>query len=76
MASLFNILMNVALIYAGLVLHYDIKSIGVLLAFIAVYAIKALIMPLVLAVHQNVIHGKVIFHDSVQKRGRTKAINV
>ena len=76
MASLFNILMNVALIYAGLVLHYDIKSIGVLLAFIAVYAIKALIVPLVLAAHQNAIHGKVIFHDSVQKRDRTKAINV
>lgn len=76
MASLFNILMNVALIYAGLVLHYDIKSIGVLLAFIAVYAIKALIVPLVLAAHQNAIHDKVIFHDSVQKRDRTKAINV
>ena len=76
MASLFNILMNVALLYAGLVLHYDIKSIGVLLAFIAVYAIKALIVPLVLAAHQNAIHGKVIFHDSVQKRDRTKAINV
>ena len=76
MASLFNILMNVALLYAGLVLHYDIKSIGVLLAFIAVYAIKALIVPLVLAAHQNAIHDKVIFHDSVQKRDRTKAINV
>lgn len=76
MASLFNILMNVALLYAGLVLHYDIKSIGVLLAFIAVYAIKALIVPLVLAAHQNAIHGKVIFHDSVQKKDRTKAINV
>lgn len=76
MASLFNILMNVALLYAGLVLHYDIKSIGVLLAFIVVYVIKALIMPLVLAAHQNAIHGKVIFHDSVQKRDRTKAINV
>lgn len=76
MASLFNILMNVALIYAGLVLHYDIKSIGVLLAFIAVYVIKALIVPLVLAAHQNAIHGKVIFHDSVQKRDRTKAIKI
>lgn len=76
MASLFNILMNVALLYAGLVLHYDIKSIGVLLAFIVVYVIKALIMPLVLAAHQNAIHGKMIFHDSVQKRDRTKAINV
>ena len=76
MANLFNILMNVALLYAGLILHYDIKRIGVLLAFIAVYAIKALIVPLVLAAHQNAIHGKVIFHDSVQKRDRTKAINV
>lgn len=76
MASLFNILMNVALLYAGLVLHYDIKSIGVLLAFIVVYVIKALIVPLVLTAHQNAIHGKVIFHDSVQKRDRTKAINV
>lgn len=76
MASLFNILMNVALLYAGLVLHYDIKSIGVLLAFIVVYVIKALIVPLVLAAHQNAIHGKVIFHDSVQKMDRTKAINV
>lgn len=76
MASLFNILMNVALLYAGLVLHYDIKSIGVLLAFIVVYVIKALIMPLVLAAHQNAIHGKMIFHDSIQKRDRTKAINV
>ncbi|MBF1187348.1 MAG: hypothetical protein HXM02_04680 [[Eubacterium] sulci] len=76
MASLFNILMNVALLYAGLVLHYDIKSIGVLLAFIVVYVIKALIMPLVLAAHQNAIHGKVIFHDSIQKRDRTKAIKI
>ena len=76
MASLFNILMNVALLYAGLVLHYDIKSIGVLLAFIVVYVIKALIVPLVLTAHQNSIYGKVIFHDSVQKRNRTKAINV
>lgn len=76
MASLFNILMNVALLYAGLVLHYDIKSIGVLLAFIVVYVIKALIVPLVLTAHQNSIYGKVIFHDSVQKRDRTKAINV
>ena len=76
LASLFNILMNVALLYAGLVLHYDIKSIGVLLAFIVVYVITALIAPLVLAAHQNAIHGKVIFHDSVQKRDRTKAINV
>lgn len=76
MASLFNILMNVALLYAGLVLHYDIKSIGVLLAFIVVYVIKALIMPLVLAAHQNAIHGKMIFHDSIQKRDRTKAIKI
>lgn len=76
MASLLNVLLNLMVLYVGLVKHYDIKSIGVLLAFIAAYAIKALIVPLVLAAHQNAIHGKVIFHDSVQKRDRTKAIKI
>ena len=76
MASLFNILMNVALIYAGLVLHYDIKSIGVLLAFIAAYAIKALIVPLVLTTHQNSIYGKSLTHDGIPERDRSNAIKI
>lgn len=76
MASLFNILMNVALLYAGLVLHYDIKSIGVLLAFIAVYAIKALIVPLVLTAHQNSIYGKSLAHDGISERDRSNAIKI
>ncbi len=76
MASLFNILMNVALLYAGLVLHYDIKSIGVLLAFIAAYAIKALIVPLVLTTHQNSIYGKSLTHDGIPERDRSNAIKI
>lgn len=76
MASLFNILMNVALLYAGLVLHYDIKSIGVLLAFIVVYVIKALIVPLVLTAHQNSIYGKSLAHDGISERDRSNAIKI
>lgn len=76
MASLFNILMNVALLYAGLVLHYDIKSIGVLLAFIVVYVIKALIVPLVLTAHQNSIYGKSLTHDGISERDRSNAIKI
>ena len=76
MASLFNILMNVALLYAGLVLHYDIKSIGVLLAFIVVYVIKALIVPLVLTAHQNSIYGKSLAHDGISERYRSNAIKI
>ena len=73
-ATLLNILLNVILLCAGLFWHYDTKSIGMLLAFIVVYAIKALVVPLVLTAHQNAIHGKIIFHDGIPKRDRTKAI--
>ena len=74
MATLFNMLLNAVLLYGGLFKHYDIKSIGMLSAFIVAYAIKALIVPLVLTARQNAIHGKIIFHDSIPKRDRTKAI--
>lgn len=76
MASLLNISLNLMALYVGLVKHYDIKSIGMILGFIAIYSLKASLVPFILAAHQNAIHGKVIFHDSVQKRDRTKAINV
>ena len=74
MATLFNMLLNAVLLYGGLFKHYDIKSIGMLSAFIVAYAIKALIVPLVLTARQNEIHGKIIFHDGIPKRDRTKAI--
>lgn len=74
MATLFNMLLNAVLLYGGLFKHYDIKSIGMLSAFIVAYAIKALIVPLVLTARQNAIHGKIIFHDGIPKRDRTKAI--
>ena len=76
MASLLNISLNLMALYVGLVKHYDIKSIGMILGFIAIYSLKASLVPFILAAHQNAIHGKVIFHDSVQKRDRTKATNV
>ena len=74
MATLFNMLLNAVLLYGGLFKHYDIKSIGMLSAFIVAYAIKTLIVPLVLTARQNAIHGKIIFHDGIPKRDRTKAI--
>ena len=76
MASLLNISLNLMVLYVGLVKHYDIKSIGMILGFIAIYSLKASLVPFILAAHQNAIHGKVIFHDSVQKRDRTKAIKI
>lgn len=76
MASLLNISLNLMALYVGLVKHYDIKSIGMILGFIAIYSLKASLVPFILAAHQNAIHGKVIFHDSVQKRDRTKAIKI
>ena len=76
MASLLNISLNLMVLYFGLVKHYDIKSIGMILGFIAIYSLKASFVPFILAAHQNAIHGKVIFHDSVQKRDRTKAIKI
>ena len=76
MASLLNVSLNLMVLYVGLVKHYDIKSIGMILGFIAIYSLKASLVPFILAAHQTAIHGKVIFHDSVQKRDRTKAINV
>lgn len=75
-ATLLNILLNVILLCAGLFWHYDTKSIGMLLAFIVVYAIKALVVPLVLTAHQNAIHGKVLAHDGIPERDRTKAIKI
>ena len=76
MASLLNISLNLMALYVGLVKHYDIKSIGMILGFIAIYSLKASLVPFILAAHQNAIHGKVIFHDSVQKRDRTKVIKI
>lgn len=76
MASLLNVLLNLMVLYVGLVKHYDIKSIGMILGFIAIYSLKASFVPFILAAHQNAIHGKVIFHDSVQTRDRTKAIKI
>lgn len=76
MASLLNVLLNLMVLYVGLVKHYDIKSIGMILGFIAIYSLKASLVPFILAAHQNAIHGKVIFHDSIQKRDRTKAIKI
>lgn len=76
MASLLNVLLNLMVLYVGLVKHYDIKSIGMILGFIAIYSLKASFVPFILAAHQNAIHGKVIFHDSVQRRDRTKAIKI
>ena len=76
MASLLNISLNLMVLYVGLVKHYDIKSIGMILGFIAIYSLKASLVPFILAAHQNAIHGKVIFHDSIQKRDRTKAIKI
>lgn len=75
-ASLLNISLNLMALYVGLVKHYDIKSIGMILGFIAIYSLKASLVPFILAAHQNAIHGKVIFHDSIQKRDRTKAIKI
>ncbi len=76
MSSLLNVSLNLMVLYVGLVKHYDIKSIGMILGFIAIYSLKASFVPFILAAHQNAIHGKVIFHDSVQKRDRTKAIKI
>ena len=36
MASLLNVLLNLMVLYVGLVKHYDIKSIGMILGFIAI----------------------------------------
>ena len=75
-ATLLNILLNAEVLYVGLVKRYDIKNIEILIIFIVAYAIKTLIVPLVLTARQNAINGKVLTHDGIPERDRTKAIKI
>lgn len=74
LATLSNVLLNGAILYEGLVNHYDIKSSVLFMGFIVLYLVKSLFIPLAITGHQNAIHGKLILHDTAYKRDGSKAV--
>ena len=74
-ATIFNIALNFGILYVFYrkLVFMDVK---IFLIYISIYAIKSLIVPLIMVMYENKIHGKYLFHDTAYNKNESKVIHL
>lgn len=72
----FNVILN-ALIFYELWFN-DLKDLqfNVFIIWLSMYAIKSLVLPLVIVKHQNKVHGEYLSHDIIYKKNTSNVIHL
>lgn len=76
LATIFNIAVNFGILYYIFYRKLEFIYIKVFLIFISTYAIKSLIVPLIMVMYENKIHGKYLFHDNAYNKNSSKVIQL
>lgn len=76
LATIFNIAVNFGILYYIFYRKLEFIEIKVFLIFISIYAIKSLIVPLIMVMYENKIHGKYLFHDNAYNKNSSKVIQL
>lgn len=76
LATIFNIAINFGILYYIFYRKLEFIDIKVFLIFISTYAIKSLIVPLIMVMYENKIHGKYLFHDTAYNKNKSKVIHI
>ena len=75
-ATIFNIALNLGILYYVFYRKLEFIDMKVFLIYISIYAIKSLIVPLIMVKYENKIHGKYLFHDNAYSKNESKAIHI
>ena len=75
-ATSFNIILNAWIFYE--LWFNDLKDLhfNVFIVWLSMYAIKSLVLPLVIVKHQNKVHGKYLSHDIIYKKNTSNVIHL
>lgn len=75
-ATSFNVILN-ALIFYELWFN-DLKDLhfNVFIVWLSMYAIKSLVLPLVIVKHQNKLYGEYLSHDIIYKNNTSNVIHL
>ncbi len=76
LATIFNMAVNFGIIYYVFSRKLEFIDIKAFLIFISTYAIKSLIVPLIMVMYENKIHGKYLFHDNAYNKNSSKVIQL
>ena len=76
LATIFNIAVNFGILYYIFYRKLKFIDIKVFLIFISIYAIKSLIVPLIMVKYENKIHGQYLFHDTAFNNNESKVIHI
>ena len=76
LATIFNIVLNFGIFYYVFYRKLEFIDIKVFLIFISIYAIKSLIVPLIMVMYENKIHGQYLFHDTAYNKNESKVIHI
>lgn len=75
LATGFNIVLNLGFLYAGFIKHFDL-SLEMIGLWLGLYAIKSLVLPLVMVAYQNRVHGCYLAHATAYNKNSLKTINL
>lgn len=75
-ATSFNIILNAWIFYE--LWFNDLKDLqfNVFIIWLSMYAIKSVVLPLVIVKHQNKLHGKYLSHDIIYKNNTSNVIHL
>ena len=76
LATIFNIALNFGILYYVFYRKLKFIDIKVFLIYISIYAIKSLIVPLIMVKYENKIHGQYLFHDNAYNKNSSKVIQL
>ncbi|WP_313961295.1 hypothetical protein [uncultured Parvimonas sp.] len=76
LATIFNVAVNFGILYYIFYRKLEFIDIKVFLIFISIYAIKSLIVPLIMVMYENKIHGQYLFHDNAYNKNSSKVIQL
>lgn len=76
LATIFNITLNFGIFYYVFYRKLEFIDIKVFLIYISIYAIKSLIVPLIMVKYENKIHGQYLFHDTAFNNNESKVIKL
>ena len=75
LATWFNIVLNLGILYAGFIKHFEI-SLEMTGLWLGLYAIKCILCPLIMVAYQNRLHGHYLAHSTVYHKNSLKTINL
>ena len=75
LATGFNIVLNLGFLYAGFIKHFDL-SLAMTGLWLGLYAIKSLVLPLVMVAYQNRVYGCYLAHATAYHKNSLKTINL